>query len=133
MSWSRAKACQALYNVLATAAEQSPATPAPAVYQRPPGTLNAPAVVIGRPAEVRYGQFALSIDDAELPVICLAAQDGDDDVDALLLLVREALAADVTLGTTVLSCTCSLERNWRMVRIAGSDMLAAELVLAIRM
>ena len=127
MSWSRAAAAEAVAHAIGVACGETVT-----VFAKPPQTLNPPAIVVGRPVEVRYSDFALAVDDAELPVVCVGAADGDDTVDQLVALVRSSFP-DPTLGGAVASCTTSLERNWRNVNIAGIDLLQAEVVLAIRM
>jgi hypothetical protein len=102
------------------------------VYPAPPQTVNPPAVVVGRPAGVRFAEVAFGIDMAELPVVCVAAADGEDQAARLVGLVRQSFP-DPTLGGAVLSCVAVAERNWRNVTIAGVDLLQVEVVLDIRM
>ena len=103
------------------------------VFQKPPQTLNPPAVVIGRPTQVDYSMVAFSIDQATLPVICLGPVDGEDTVDELITAVRDAVGADITLGGAVQHCAATREQNWRLVNVAGADLLQAEVQLTIRM
>jgi hypothetical protein len=132
VAWNRAVVAKALYAMLTTAPPDPAATP-PFIFERPPGTLNAPAVVVGRPAEVRYSEFALGIDFCEFIVVCVAAIDGDDDLAELIGWARSVIEPDPSLGGAVQTCVCTGERNWRAVRVAGADLLAAELVLEVTM
>jgi hypothetical protein len=128
MSWSRTTAVTALVQILQTAAGETVT-----VLSKPPQTLNPPAIVVHRPTEVRYSAFSLSIDEATLPVICVGAADGEEQVDSLITLVRTAVGANKMLGGAVSSCTASVERNWRNVLIGGIDVLEAEVTLLIEM
>lgn len=102
-------------------------------FDSPPLQLNPPAVVVSRPSEVLYGTGGFGVDVATLPVICIGPQTGEDMVNALLGLVRDALKADPRLGGLVAIAHAPSERNWRAVRIGGADMLAADLTVEIQM
>jgi hypothetical protein len=125
MTWNRTAAAKA---VAAAIEAQTTVT----VLARPPQTLNPPVIVVGRPDQVRYAEFAFGVDDVDLPVICVGAADGEDMVDQLVGLVRESFA-DPTLGGQLVSCVAAMERNWRNVTVGGVDLLQAEVLLAIRM
>ena len=128
MSWSRALVAAALADAL-KAAQWAGDTAS--IFPAPPETLNAPAIVVGRPVEVRYGVAAFSQDEATLPVICIGPATAEDTVDGLIAFVRGAVAADPTLGGAVPSCTATSERNWRALRIAGAELLGADVILTI--
>ena len=102
------------------------------IFAKPPATLNPPAIVIGRPTEVRYSTIAFAIDDCSLPVLCIGAVDGEDDVAALIDLVRGAIT-DATLGGAVQTAFPAVERNWRQINVAGADLLQAEVTFSIQM
>ena len=102
------------------------------IFEQPPATLSPPALVMSRPVEVRYSTAAYGIDDAEFPVICVGPID-DDTVDDLVTFVRTTLLVDPTLSGRVQSATAGMERSWRMIRVAGTDLLAVDVVLNIRM
>jgi hypothetical protein len=105
-----------------------------AVFDRQPSTLNPPAIVVGRPSEVAYGAFALSIDQATLPVACVAGSgDGDDRVAELADYVRHTVDGDATLGGVVQSVVASFERNWRNLTLGGVELVAADVVLTVTM
>ena len=125
MAWDRAPVAKALQAVLTAALD------ATNVYDRPPQTVNPPAVVIGWPTEVRYSAAGLGSDEARLPVICVAPADGDDVVSGLIQTVRDAIAGDLTLGGVVQSAVAAREHNWRAVAVAGIELLQAEVELAI--
>ena len=130
MSWSRAPLAKALTALITAAVEGDSVS----VYDRPPFTLNVPAIVVSGPTEVRYSSVAFSIDEVVLPIVCLSALDEYDAVQALIVSVREALdAADPTFGGVVSRCWISGERNWRPTKIAGLDCLAAEAVATVYM
>jgi hypothetical protein len=128
MSWSRAECAAAL-----AAAIQTQIGETVFVYPRPPFTLNPPAIVVGRPNEVRYSTFAFGIDEADVPVLCVGAADGEDIVDGLIQAVRAAVNADLTLGGVVQCVGDTRERNWRNLNVAGIDVLQAEVQLTIQM
>jgi hypothetical protein len=132
--WSRAAFAAAMAASLATAAETWPgAPPAPTIYPRPPGTLNAPAIVVGRPTEVLYGVAGFAIDEATVPLVCIGALEGDDVVDALIAFCRTVVDVDPQVSGTVQIATAPREQSWRGVRIGGADLLAADLVLTVQM
>jgi hypothetical protein len=128
MSWSRADAAAALTAVLQTAMGETVF-----VYPKPPGTVNPPAVIVGRPSEVRYSTVAFGIDEATLPVTCVGPVDGDDAVDQLVGAVRAALLPDPSLGGVVQACWPADERAWRQASVAGVDVLLADVNLTIQM
>ena len=128
MTWSRSLAAGALADALKAADDGSTN-----IFASPPMTLNPAAIVVGRPIEVRYATAGLGVDEVELPVVCIGAMEGDDVVDALMTFVRSTVMADPSVGGALRSASPSLGRNWRAVRIAGADLLAADLVLEIRM
>ena len=128
MSWSRALAATALADAFKSADDGTTN-----IFASPPMTLNPPAVVVGRPIEVRYATAALGVDAVELPVICIGPMEGDDVVDGLIGFVRSVVMADPSVGGTFRSSPPELQRNWRALRIGGADYLAADVVLAIEM
>ena len=103
------------------------------VFDRPPGTVNAPAVVVGRANTVTYGTGALGIDDAELPLVLIGGADDMDGVEALKATVRQAVNDDPSLGGVVQLVYPELERNWRVLIIGGAELLTVEVILQIRM
>ena len=130
MTWRRALVAPALADVLKAAQVEGDTA---SIFSAPPETLNAPAIVVGRPIEVRYAVAGLGVDEADLPVICLAQMlAGEDAVDGLIAFVRAAVAPEPSLNGAVRICTATLERNWRAVRIGGADMMAADVVLTIQ-
>jgi hypothetical protein len=106
---------------------------APFVFGGPPQTLNPPAVVVGRPAEVLYSVASFSVDVATIPVICIGPQEGEDMVDALIAFVRGVIADEATLAGTVQIVIAPSERNWRAIRVGGADLLAADVSLTVQM
>ena len=130
MSWSRSKCAPALAAAIRAA---DVAGSGRSVYDRPPGTLHSPALVVGRPSEVRYGVAAFGVDEAELPVVCLGPLEGEDVVDELIALVRSAVEIDPQLGGVVQGALVPLERNWRVTKVAGADLLAADALVLLTM
>jgi len=128
VTWSRTDATTAVVNALMVVAGETVF-----VFPKPPQTINPPALVVGRPIEVRYGTFSLGADEADLPVACIGPADGEETVDSLIGMVRQAVAADRSLGGVVQDCTDTLERNWHNLNVAGVDILQAEILLTIRM
>jgi len=128
MAWNRTQAVAAV-----VAAVRAVCAETVIVFAKPPQTVNPPAIVVGRPVEVRYAVAALSVDEADLPVACVGPADGEDLVDELIAAVRHAVAVDWSLGGAVQHCRDTLERNWRNLNVAGVDILQAEILLTIRM
>ena len=128
MSWSRSLAAAALADAFKSADDGTTN-----IFASPPMTLNPPAVVVGRPLEVRYATGGLGVDEVELPIVCLGPMEGDDVVDGLITFVRGVVMADPSAGSVLRTTWPSLQRNWRAVRIGGADYLAADVVLNIEM
>jgi len=127
MSWDRAVVADALVGVL------GPVTGVK-VHSLPPEVLNPMCVVVGRPKPVAYDSFALSVDDATLPVLIVGGVETEEAVDDLKAACRQAIAANPTLSGQVTSAQCVEERNWRNVTGAGGiQLLLVELILQIRM
>ena len=131
MSWSRAPVAKALAEALTEQLELLGIEAT--VLDRPTYSVNPPAIVIGRPTEVRYSTFAFGIDEVNLPVLCIGGAEQDDFVAELLAVVRAACDADHTLGSAVPNCDCTGERAWRALNVSGADYLGAEASLAIQM
>jgi hypothetical protein len=124
--WSRTKAAAAVAGVLA-------ALDGIAVFATPPETFNPPAYIVGYPSSVAYGHVGFGMDLASLPVMAAAGPNSADDVDALIQNAKDAIDADPTLGGAVGNATVATQANWRRVDVAGAQVLAADLVLEIRM
>jgi hypothetical protein len=135
MTWQRAKFAAALADTLQAASDtaEEAGELAPFVYAAPPQTLNPPALVVGRPAEVVYSVVAFSVDLATIPVVCIGPQEGEDMVDALIVFVRGVMQSDPTLAGMVQIVTAPSERNWRAIRVGGADLLAADVSLSVQM
>jgi hypothetical protein len=131
VSWDRTTAAKALYAVISEAAAEAGSTAV--VYDRPPYSLNPPAIVVGRPVEVRFGQVASTIDEAEMPVACVGPVDGDEMVSDLIALVRSAVGHSSQLGGAVQVAFPAMERNWRPINVGGTDLLSADVVITIQM
>jgi hypothetical protein len=128
MPWDRATVTASLAQLLSAALGG-----AVTVFDRPPLSLNVPAVVIGRAENVQYGVPTMGIDTTTLPVHCVGAIDADDTVDALKATCRSAVFDDPTLAGTVQRATCTGERNWRNVPVSGAEVLAVDLIIDITM
>jgi len=135
VSWSRALVAAAIADVLKAAQDGTDPTgphDTASVFAGPPETLNAPAIVVAHPTEVRYAVAGLSIDEATLPIVCVGSITTPDVVDDLVAFVRRVTMADPTLGGVVPTCSPTSERNWRGIRVGGVDLLAAEVVLTVQ-
>jgi hypothetical protein len=130
MSWDRAAAAKALAAELGTAVAAAGETVT--VFDKPPATLNPPAIVVGRPVNVDFSTVAPGIDTAQLPVACVGPVDGEDRVSELIALVRGAVF-DSSLGGAVQVAFATAERNWRQINVAGADLLSAEVIYTIQM
>lgn len=130
MSWDRSIAAPALGQALADAVAAAGETIT--VYNQPPGTLNPPAIVIGRPVEVRYSTIAMNIDECSLPVLCVGPVDGEDRVAQIITFIRQNVT-NTDLGGTVQIAYPAVERNWRQVNVGGADLLQAEVTFTIQM
>jgi hypothetical protein len=128
MTWDRTLVVPALVEVL-----EASIGPAVSVFDRPPPTVNPPAVVVGRVNSVEYGVGAFGIDNAELPLVLIGGADDLETVEALKMSVRVAIDGAMSLLGTVQQCYAASERNWRVLNIAGAEVLTVEVILEIRM
>ena len=128
MSWDRPAAADALVTVL-TAATDDLVT----VHDRPPSTLNAPALVVSYPTTVTKHTPTFAIDEASLAVLGAVGVEAGDGLDELLEDATTAIETDPTLGGAVQYAKPVEWRNWRIMTSAGASLLVAELVLQIRM
>jgi hypothetical protein len=132
MSFDRTAFAKALAAAIENQLDESGVTAT--VFAKPPFTLNAPSIVIGRPSEVRYNEVAFSIDLATVAVTVVAGADQDETAAELIGVVRSAIAPpDEGLGAVVQTCQDRSERNWAHVNVSGTDLLRADVVLDIQM
>lgn len=103
------------------------------VFPTPPETLNPPAYVCGYPRTVTYDTPTFATDQCSFQLLAFAGPNDPDTLDALLSAAKAALRTDTTLGGIVMYCHPTEQLNWRRVNIAGSELLAGELTLEIRM
>jgi hypothetical protein len=128
MSWVRQPVADALVAILADTLGGLVS-----VFDRPPLSLNAPSIVVGRVVQVEYNRDTFGLDVATLPVICVGGMDSDGDIDDMKLAVRDAVMVDRTLGGVVADTVPTEERNWRNIAVSGAELLAVDLILEIRM
>lgn len=128
MTWQRAPVAAALVPILAAIDDTVPA------FASPPETFNPPAYIVGYPRTVNYRTPHFGTDEAMLPMLAAGGAGEVDRVDQLLELAYDALtAADSTLGGLVQLVDPGPQDNWRLLRVAGVDVLAADLLLRILM
>jgi len=127
MTWERAPVAAALAAVL------QPLDGSVSVFAAPPETFNPPAFIVGYPRTVNY-RMHFSTDEALMPVACACGVAEVDRVDGLLRTAYDALAnTDQTLGGLVQVMDLGPQDNWRLLRVAGIDVIAADLVLRFLM
>jgi hypothetical protein len=127
MSWKRADVAQALVPILQPIDQQAQ------VFPTPPETFSPPALIVGFPVSVDYDMAAFSVDLVQLPIMAACGTGEVDKVDAYLTEAKTLLEADLTLGGVVHACKPRAQANWRRLNVAGADVLAADLMLEIRM
>jgi hypothetical protein len=127
VTWTRAPVAAALVPILAAI---DPAVPA---YAEPPETFNPPAYIVGYPRTVNYRTPTFGVDTAQLPMLAAAGAGEVDRVDELLAAAYDAIAAaPKPIGGIVQLVEIGPQDNWRLLRVAGVDVLAADLLLTIR-
>lgn len=127
MSWDRPKAAAALADVLEAGTDDLVA-----VFESPPASMNAPALVIMRPT-VMFHQPAFAVNKITWSVTAAVGVGADDTLDGLIGLARQAIDGDPTLGGAVQICRATEQRPRGIVNIAGADFLTEELILNARM
>jgi hypothetical protein len=127
MTWNRAQAAAAIAGVLETVDQTV------AVFAAPPETFNGPAFVVGYPRTVAYDSPTFAIDLAELPTLAAVGLGEIDRADLLLEQAKKAINADPTLGGAVQHARVTSQENWRRLTVGGADLLAADLIVTVRM
>jgi len=103
-------------------------------YPAAPETFNPPAYVVGFPVSVVRGAGAMGVDVAQLPVAACAGPTESFKPNALLIAAIPALEADPTFGGVVIgSKVTNAQQSYRRLSVAGIEVLAADLLLEIRM
>ena len=127
MTWNRKEAAAGIAQVL------SVADAAVSVFATPPETFNPPAYIVGYPRLVQYSRDVFGIDTATLPVMVGVSPNEVDTGDALLVVAKDALEADLTLDHAVQGLRVLEQSNWRRLNVAGAEVLAVDLVVEITM
>jgi hypothetical protein len=127
MGWVRATAAAAVASIL------TPIDATVSVFASPPETFNPPAYIVGYTRLVNYDGATFGVDRVDLPVMAAAGIGELDRVDALLAQAKDALDLDPSAGGAVQSLYTKTQDQWRVIVVGGSELLAAELVLDIRM
>jgi len=128
VSWNRPIMAAALADLLEVATASTVT-----VLETPPATFNPPALVVNYPATVTKHTPAFGVDLAALTVLAAVGVSEGDSLDGLLGTATAAIEADPTVGGAVQHAKPLEWRNWRILTVAGIDMLAAEVALEIRM
>jgi len=128
VAWDRPAAAGALVEVLEAATSSTVS-----LFEQPPATFNPPALVINYPATVTKHNPAFAIDQAATTVTAAVGVSDGDTLDTLLDAANLAVEADPTLAGTVQHAKPVEWRNWRVLTVAGIDMLTADLALEVRM
>lgn len=127
MSWDRTAAAAALAEMLRSALPEVP------VFEAPEATFNAPALVCQFPTSVLLSSPSFGVDTASWAVLAAVGAAEADRLDELLASATAVVRLDPTLGRVV-QTTRPLEwRNWRLLTVAGAELLAADLALETRM
>jgi len=127
MTWKRSDLVGALVPIL----EGLDATVT--VHPSPPSTISPPAYYVGYPVTVSYDAFAFGVDLVTIPLTAVRGLTESDEVDAMLRAAKDAVNADTTLGGAVPACRGMTQQAWRILGLGGSDYLAADLSLELRM
>ena len=127
MTWHRAPVAVAIAGVL------EGLDPFVTVFDAPPATLNPPAFYVGYPTTVAYDAFTFGVDTITLPISAVAGLSEGDRVDGLLDAARKAFEDTDTLAGVVAACRVSTQQSWRVLSVGGADLLAADLVLDLKM
>jgi hypothetical protein len=127
VTWSRSEAAAAVVSIL------SELDPVVSVFAQPPETLNPPAYVVGYVRMVMYDQPSFAVDAANLVVAAVTGANEVDRCDAMLHDAKVALNADPSLSGVAKHCRVIEQGNWRRLNIAGSELLAGDLTVEIRM
>jgi hypothetical protein len=106
--------------------------PAVSVFDTPPATFNAPALIVGYERRVQHDASAFGTDDVEQPISAAAGLGEHYRIASLLAAAKVALEADPTCAGTVQNLRPTTRENYRSLNVGGADFLFADLVLEIR-
>jgi hypothetical protein len=127
MGWNRDDVAKALVPILQPIDAQAK------VFPDPPETFNPPAFIVGFVQSVDYDLAAFGVDMVQLPIAACCGAGEVAKVDAYIVAARDAISEDLTLGGVVHAAKPRAQNNWRRLQVAGAEILAADLVLEIRM
>lgn len=127
MSYSRAPVAAALVAAFRAA------DPAMNVFDKPPATINAPALVVVDPTTRQLHVAGMGVDQTEMVVTAVVGLEQADTLDDLMNTAIAAIAAEPTLGRVVMTATVTEARNWRRLVVGGADFRAADLAVRIDM
>jgi hypothetical protein len=131
VTWDGTKARAALATALE--AQFANAAPPVSVFSSPPGTFNAPALIVQYPLTVAISAASIGVDLASWTVLGAVGVDQADALDVLLQDAAAVVRLDPTLGRVVQATKTTELRNWRLLHVAGVELLTAELALESRM
>lgn len=125
MTWARQPVAEALAEAFAAAA------PLVSCFEKPPATLNPPALVCTDPQSVLKRTAGMGVDRAEFIVTAIVGLEQADELDALLDTADQAIFADPTLGGVCYVATTTEYRSYRQLNIGGADYRAADIAITI--
>jgi hypothetical protein len=127
VSWDRPKAAHALAQVLEAA------LPEVSVFDHPPPTMNPPALVVQLPTTVVPSSPTFGTDTATWTVLAAVGADQADGLDDLLRSASAAIKLNPRLDGATQLTRVTEWRDWRLMAVAGAELMVAHLVLETRM
>jgi hypothetical protein len=109
------------------------ADPLVSAFALPPETFNPPALVCTDPAVVTKRTAGMGVDQCEFVVIAAVGLAQADDLDGLCDLADKAILADPTLQGVARAAMVTEARNFRPLKVGGTDYRAADLAIRIDM
>lgn len=125
MTWSRAPVAAALADAFAAADATV------SCFERPPATLNPPALICTDPQTVFKRTAGMGVDRCEFLVTAVVGLEQADELDALMDMADKAVFADPTLGGVCQVAVVVEYRSFRSLNVGGADFRAADLAIQI--
>jgi hypothetical protein len=127
MSYQRTPVAAALAELLATI------DPNVAVFNEPPPTFNPPAIIVGYTRHVDYDLAAYGVDRADLPVAIAVGVNDTARMDDLANQAKKLINANPTLAGAVQAARVRSQEQTLLWNIAGAEIMAADIILEIRL
>jgi hypothetical protein len=103
----------------------------PTVFDQPPASFNAPALVVLYPDSVDFDTQAFGVDLVSTPILVAVGIEQAGTISELVTDVKAAINADRRLGGLVQSTRVTGVRTFRALEVSGARFLSCEVVVEV--